>query len=65
MDFGILLHAIGIVGIIMLLTGLFVGWAVFVINMIKNDTIQAILVFLPIVTFTIVSFYHKIAAASS
>jgi len=61
MDFGILLQAIGIVGIIMLLTGLFVGWGVFVINMIKNDTIQAILVFLPIVTFIIVSFYHMLA----
>ena len=67
MDFGILLQAIGCVGILMLLIGLLIGlllgWITFVVEMIQNRVLQGIIILLPVVVVLIILFYHMIASS--
>jgi len=61
MDFGILLQAIGHVAVVLFFTGLVVGWIFFVIEMIKNQVLQGIIMFLPVITFLTILQYHMLA----
>ncbi len=61
MDFGILLHAIGHVAVVLFFTGLVVGWIFFVMEMIKNQVLQGIIMFLPLITFLTIMQYHMLA----
>ena len=61
MDFGILLQAIGHVAVVLFFTGLFVGWIVFVVEMIKNRVLQGIIGLLPLITVLTILKYHMLA----
>ncbi len=61
MDFGILLQAIGSMALILFFTGLFVGWVVFVVEMIKNRVLQGIIALLPLITVLTILQYHTLA----
>ncbi len=61
MDFGILLQAIGYVAVVLFFTGLVVGWIFFVMEMIKNQVLQGIIMFLPLITFLTIMQYHMLA----
>ena len=61
MDFGILLQAIGQVAVVLFFTGLVVGWIFFVMEMIKNQVLQGIIMFLPLITFLTILQYHMLA----
>lgn len=67
MDFGILLQAIGCVGIFMLLLGLLlgllIGWITFVVEMIENRVLQGMIILLPVIVVLIILFYHMIATS--
>ena len=60
MDFEILLQSIVYVAVYLFLTGLIVGWIVFVTQMIKNHALQGIIGLLPIITVLIILKYHVI-----
>ena len=61
MDFGILLHAIGYMAVCLFLTGILVGWIIFVIEKIKNPVLQGIIGLLPLITFLTILIYHRLA----
>ncbi len=61
MDFGILLQAIGCVAVALFFTGLFVGWVVFVVEMIENRVLQGIIGLLPLITVLTILKYHMLA----
>ena len=61
MDFGILLQAIGHVAVVLIISGLVVGWIFFVMEMIKNLVLQGIIMFLPLITFLTIMQYHMLA----
>ena len=61
MDFGILLQAIGHMEVVLFFTGLAVGWIFFVMEMIKNQVLQGIIMFLPLITFLTIMQYHMLA----
>jgi len=61
MDFGILLQAISYVAVVLFFTGLVVGWIFFVMEMIKNQVLQGIIMFLPLITFLTILQYHMLA----
>ncbi len=61
MDFGILLQAIGYVAVVLFFTGLVLGWIFFVMEMIKNQVLQGIIMFLPLITFLTIMQYHMLA----
>ena len=60
MDFAILLQAIAYMAVCLFLTGLIVGWIVFVMEMIKNHVLQGIIGLLPILTILTILKYHMI-----
>ncbi|AGH31715.1 hypothetical protein SWZG_00209 [Synechococcus phage S-SKS1] len=62
MDFGILLKAIGAMAFIVATAGIFVGWIMFCVHMIKNPILQGVIVPLPLLSFGVYMFYHTIAA---
>ena len=61
MDFGILLQAIGHMAVVLFFTGFVVGWIIFVMEMIKNQVLQGIIMFLPVITFLTILQYHMLA----
>ena len=61
MNFALLLEVIGQVAISLFLTGLFVGWIVFVIETIKNRVLQGIIGLLPLITVLTILKYHMLA----
>ena len=62
MDFGILLKAIGAMAFIVAMGGIFVGWIISCVHMIKNPILQGVIIPLPLLTFGVYMFYHTIAA---
>ena len=42
--------------------GIFVGWIMFCVHMIKNPILQGVIIPLPILSFGVYMFYHTIAA---
>ena len=62
MDFVILLKAIGAMAFIVAMGGIFVGWIMFCVHMIKNPILQGVIIPLPLLTFGVYMFYHTIAA---
>ena len=65
MDFGILLKAMGVMAIIVAMTGILVGWVMFCVHMIKNLILQGVIILLPILSFGVYLFYHSISAVQS
>ena len=62
MDFVIFIKAIGAMAFIVATAGIFVGWIMFCVHMIKNPILQGVIIPLPLLTFGVYMFYHTIAA---
>ena len=62
MDFGILLRAIGAMAFLVAIGGIFFGWIMFCVHMIKNPILQGVIIPLPVLSFGVYMFYHTIAA---